>query len=641
MWLETTMNPRLIVIAGALKGAVFALPDGECFIGRDLSNSICLSDESVSRRHCLIDREQDDYRIIDLDSFNGTWVNGVPVKKQLLEHGDQIALGGTVFLFLLHEAKTDETVSVVQLQDEEFTARTTARLRREEALYLHPQKVLASLPPTDRVARNLTALIKISAAINSIRDLKKLQQNLLELIFEVTPSERGAILLTGANTDEFVSIFGRDNSGSQQKEIRVSRTITEQVLRDGISVLCNDIVRSEALDKADSLIASKTRSLLCVPLIYFESALGLIYLDTKSEIHKFDESDLQLMTAVASIAAVAFENALHMEMLEGESRQLATEINIKHRMVGDSPRMREVYQLIAQVAPTDITALIRGESGTGKELVAHAIHLNSPRMERPFVAINCAAITETLFESEFFGYEKGAFSGAAGQKKGLLEIVDDGTVFLDEIGELSVGTQAKLLRALEEREFRRVGGTTTIKIKARVIAATNKKLEEAIKQGTFREDLYYRINVLAFEIPPLRERRGDILLLASYFVEEYNKKHDRRVVGFCPEARSRLLNHSWPGNVRELRNVIERAVVLSRDEMMKPELFPEPVAGMEISTTRYEVKYEDTLKESKKQLVLRAIQQAGGNYTKAAKILGMHPNNLHRLLRTLNLKVTR
>jgi Nif-specific regulatory protein len=551
-------------------------------------------------------------------------------------------VGGTVFVFLLHDGKTEETVSIVQLQDEGFSAGTTAHLRPEESLYLDPQKVLATLPATDRVARNLAALIKISTIINSIRDLRVLQQNLLELIFEVTPSERGAILLIGANTDELISIFSRDDSGSQEREIRISRTITEQVLRDGISVLCNDILTSDILDKSDSLIACKTRSLLCVPLIYFESALGLIYLDTKSDTNKFEESDLQLMTAVASIAAVAFENALHIEMLECKSRQLQTEISIKHRMIGDSPRMREVYQFIAQVAPIDSTVLIRGESGTGKELAAHAIHLNSPRMERPFVAINCAAFADTLFESEFFGHEKGAFSGASGQKKGLLELADTGTVFLDEIGELSLAAQAKLLRALEEREFRRVGGTNTIKIEARVIAATNKRLEEAIKQGTFREDLYYRINVLALDLPPLRERRADILLLASYFAEEFSKKHNRRIVGFHPEAHSRLLKHSWPGNVRELRNAVERAVVLSLDEMVKPELLPEPFEGEDgLTAAPYDVKYEDTIKDTKRQLVLRAIQQAGGNYTRAAKILGMHPNNLHRLLRTLNLKATR
>nr|MDQ3818690.1 sigma 54-interacting transcriptional regulator [Acidobacteriota bacterium] len=585
------MNPRLIAINGSSKGATFALEDEECSIGREASNAVCLSDASVSRHHCIIRREGGQYKIIDIDSFNGTWVNGVSVKEQLLEHGDQIAVGDTIFLLLLHEAEKGENLSVVQLEDKDFTARSTAQLRREDALYLDPQKVLASLPQSNRIARDLNALIKISTIINSIRNLKSLQQKLLELIFEVTPAEQGAIILIGTKTDEFISIFGCDNSANVKRKIRVSQTIASQVLRDGTSILCNDILESAAFGKAESLIASKTKSLLCVPLIYFESVMGLIYLEINSETDKFDEGHLQLMTAIAGIAAVAFENTLHMESLESESRQLQTEINIKHRMVGDSPRMRKVYQFIAQVAPTDSTVLICGESGTGKELAAHAIHLNSPRAEKPFVAINCAAIADTLIESEFFGHEKGAFSGANAQKKGLLEIADGGTVFLDEIGELSLAVQAKLLRALEEHEFRRVGGTNTIKINARLIAATNRNLEEAIKSGTFRKDLYYRINILSFEIPPLRERREDILLLASYFIEKYSKKYSRRIIGFSPEARSRLLNNAWPGNVRELRNAIERAVVLSMTDLLKPDAFPQPATGEETLTTSSKVKY--------------------------------------------------
>jgi Nif-specific regulatory protein len=266
---------------------------------------------------------------------------------------------------------------------------------------------------------------------------------------------------------------------------------------------------------------------------------------------------------IGGIAAVALENALHYEWVEGENLQLQAEAKLDHQMIGNSPPMRKVYNYIAQVAPTGSTVLIRGESGTGKELAAHAVHLNSRRAAGPFVEVNCAALPEALFESEFFGHEKGAFSGASVQKKGLLEVADGGTLFLDEVGELPLTTQAKLLRVLENNDFRRVGGTKTLKVDARVVAATNKDLEVALEQKVFRSDLYHRLNVLSFEMPPLRDRRDDILALAQHFILRFNEAHQRRVIGVSPEASGRLLKYHWPGNVRELKNVVERAVIMS------------------------------------------------------------------------------
>ena len=312
--------------------------------------------------------------------------------------------------------------------------------------------------------------------------------------------------------------------------------------------------------------------------------------------------------------------------------------NIQHDMVGGSPQLREVHQFIAKVAPTDSTVLITGESGTGKELVARAIHRNSPRANKPFVAINCAALIETLLESELFGHEKGAFTGAVAQKKGKLEVADGGTVFLDEIGELAPTLQAKLLRVLQEHEFERVGGTRPIKVNIRLVAATNKDLGEAIQSGTFRKDLYYRLNVVSLKMPPLRERREDIPLLANYFAMIYSKKSKRRVIGVSDEARACLLAYDWPGNIRELGNAIEHAVVLGSSDLILPEDLPEavletlPRTGIAVST------YYEAIIEAKRQLILRALDQASGNYVDTAKHLGMHVNYLHRLIKNLNLK---
>jgi Nif-specific regulatory protein len=282
--------------------------------------------------------------------------------------------------------------------------------------------------------------------------------------------------------------------------------------------------------------------------------------------------------------------------------------------------------------------LIRGESGTGKELAAHAIHLNSARSEKPFITINGATLSESLLESELFGHEKGAFTGAFAQKRGKLELADGGTLFLDEVGELTPLIQAKLLRVLQHRDFERVGGTRPIKVDVRIVTATNKNLEEAVGKGEFRQDLYYRLNVLSVTMPSLRDRRDDIQLLASYFAALYSKKCKRRINGISPEARALLRDYDWPGNVRELENAMERAVVLGSTEMILPDDLPEVLFETGDEGSDQFDDYHHLVKEAKSLIVIKAVEEAGGNYTEAAKRLGLHPTNLHRLIRILNLK---
>lgn len=631
------MSERLVAIAGPLEGRTFALSEEQISIGRELSNPLCIGDISVSRRHCLIKREAGRLKISDLDSRNGTFVNNVPVKERVLEHDDRIKIGNSLFVFFLHEGEAESALNSVQLEESPFVARSTLQLRPEDALRLPLDKVLEERPATARRARDLNTLLKINTAIGSIRSLEALQRQLLESIFEIIPAERGAILLVGRDVEEFTSVFGWDRLCGSDRPVHVSRTIVHQVLQEGVAILSNNISESEALRTAKSLISSKVCSLLAAPLVVFEKRLGVLYVDTSDSGAGFDEDHLALLTAVASIAAVAVENIRHMGWLEGEKRRLQAEIDIEHNMVGEGSRMREVYQFIAKVAPTDSTVLIRGESGTGKELAARAIHQNSPRAGKPFLAVNCAALTETLLESELFGYEKGAFTGAMAQTKGKLEVADGGTVFLDEVGELAPSLQAKLLRVLQEREFQRVGGTRPIKVDIRLIAATNRDLEEAVRAGRFRQDLYYRLNVISLVMPPLRERREDIRLLAMYFAANYGKKCKRPVLGISPEARACLVHYDWPGNVRELENAIERAVVLGSTNSILPEDLPEAV--LEKAIPKEGPGYYEAVGEAKKQIILKAIEQAGGNYNEAAKRLGVHTNNLYRLIRNLNLKM--
>ena len=324
-------------------------------------------------------------------------------------------------------------------------------------------------------------------------------------------------------------------------------------------------------------------------------------------------------------------------------------------ILGESIAMRQVFSMISRVASNDSTVILCGESGTGKELAARAIHRISSRRDAPFIAINCAAIPSDLLESELFGHERGAFTGAASQKKGQIELANGGTLFLDEIGELALPMQAKLLRVLQEREFTRVGGSHPVRIDIRVLAATNRDLAKEVKTGTFRQDLYYRLNVISIVLPPLRDRRDDISVLAKYFVTKFSGRCNRQVLGISPEAQSLLLGYDWPGNIRELENAIERAVVLGSSEFILPEDLPEclsetlPTSAPAAATHRSPmdtvpswqpvgVEYQSAVVELKKQLIIKAVQEAGGRYTEAAKSLRVSPNYLHRLIRNLNIK---
>lgn len=635
------LNPRLLAISGPLQDSVFALPAQELSLGRDASNGLPISDPSVSRRHCLIHPEGSGFKLRDLDSRNGTLVNGEPVKDHWLHHQDEITVGDSVFRFLTDD-DTEQTTSAsraVEFEDEKLP-HATAEIRPEDVLYFQPDKILSELPATSRLARNLNALLKISRVVYSIRDLEELQREILNSIFGVAPAERGAILLDGTNGREFNSIFARNRDPKNDRPVRVSRTIAQRVVEQGLAILGSDVPGSTHLGAVESLIALQVRSLLCVPLIVFQRTIGCIYLDTISIADRFNDDHLQLVTAIAGICAVALENARRLQWLENENQRLLTEITLDRTLIGESPRMKDVFQFLARVAPSDATVLIGGESGTGKELAARAIHRKSPRATKPFIAINCAAIPENLLESELFGYEKGAFTGAVAQKKGRLEIADGGVLFLDEVGELALSLQVKLLRVLQEREFERVGGHRPIHVDIRLIAATNRDLEEASRRGEFRQDLYFRLNVVSLNMPPLREHKEDIPLLVSFMVEKLCKKCGAKPKPLSREALACLQNYDWPGNVRELENVVERALVLGLSEDILPEDLPENLLERDPGIEVGEARYHAAVKDLKKRLIQNALEEGKGSPTEAAKILGVHPNYLHRLIRNLDLKET-
>lgn len=402
----------------------------------------------------------------------------------------------------------------------------------------------------------------------------------------------------------------------------------KEVERGGIDLVITD-VRMPKLNGIDLLKEVKKRS--PSTLVVVITAYGTI--ENAVEAMKNGACDYITKPLSPEQIKLAIQKASQHKNLLNENRYLRSEVSQRYnfeQLIGRSPQMRRVYEMIDRVAPTNATVLIQGESGTGKELVARAIHYRSPRKDKPFVKVNCAALPEDLLESELFGHERGAFTGAVSKREGRFELADRGTLLLDEISETSPAFQAKLLRVLQEQEFERVGGSKTIKVDVRVIATTNKDLKQAIREGKFREDLYYRLNVLPIYLPPLRERKEDIPLLVQHFLEKYSRQNGLRIKSLSKKCLDMMMQYEWPGNVRELENVIERAVVMSEGETIFPEniSLSSPVQKMGLSFPE-----EITLEEMEKRLILHTLQRTGGNRTEAAKILGISVRTVRNKLK--------
>jgi Nif-specific regulatory protein len=607
--LKTGVQPRLLAVRGPLKGHVIPLPEGEYCVGRHATNDLQLEDNAVSRRHCLFIRSSDCCTLKDLDSRNGTFVTGTPVTEQLLEPGDEIRIGASVFCYL-----ADDNAGLPS--EKQRSVSSTRELRFEESLYLSSDEYTI-LPPSARALHDLRTLLRVSTMLHSFRGLHDttsasaaeiLRSHLTSLLLDLIPASHAAIIIPGVNPGHLAP----------------NPQVLDRALQERVVVW----------QDADE---SNGPSFLAAPLVVRDEVAAVVYLESRDSEQRFDEGHLQLLTAIAGMAAVAWENATILGWLQEENERLQSELKIEHGMVGVSDKLRDLQRQIAKVAPSNSNVLILGESGTGKELIARALHRNSLRAAGPFVAINCAALTETLLESELFGHERGAFTGAVTQKKGKLEVAEGGTVFLDEIGELSPLLQAKLLRVLQEREMERVGGTKTISLNIRLLAATNRDLEQAVQKGDFRRDLFYRLNVVSLKAPALRERPEDTLPLAEHFAKKYAAECGRKIVGLAPEARAYLQSYSWPGNVRELENAMERAVVLGSAEMVLAEDLPEHIRESRSESVSASM-YEEAVEAAKRQVVLQAFDQVNHDHEAAAKILGLHPNYLHKLIRTMNLK---
>jgi transcriptional regulator with GAF, ATPase, and Fis domain len=500
-------------------------------------------------------------------------------------------------------------------------------------------------------AGSLNLLLEVSQRLNRVTNIDQLLDVIMDSVMQLTRAERGFLMLYDAEgVLKFRVIRNALNRVWEGEDYQISHTITEKVVSSTAPLWVKDVGEDAHLSQAASISDLKIRSCLCVPLFAGPAELrkitGVVYVDSQKIQDSFGANDLELLVAIAGQAAIAIENAqlivsiktLEEEkrrQLEQENQSLQKMLEAKGELLGQCPGMERVFAMIRRVAGSEVSVLVLGESGTGKTLVARAIHDLSLRKDKPFIVIDCGAIPENLLESELFGYEKGAFTGAYARKLGKFELANGGTVFLDEIGELPGPLQIKLLRVLQEGELEHIGGREVIKTDVRVVTATNRVLEHDVEQGRFRKDLYYRLNVITITLPSLRERGDDILMLASVFLERFAAKHKKRITSFDAAAKSALLSYQWPGNVRELEHKVERAVIMcdgARVDAGHLELAPGPgEPGPTCAPSPGRLK--DAKSEIERNLLAQALSACQGDITATAKQLGIARQQIYRMMK--------
>jgi len=478
--------------------------------------------------------------------------------------------------------------------------------------------------------RRLSTLLEASQAMSGTLNLKASLHRVLEILARHHGAMRGMVSLL--HSDGSLRVEASDGlADASRVRYQMGEGITGRVVERGKPVVVPRVSREPSfLHRAARRpeLSHQELSFVCVPIVLNRRPIGALAIDLKFKSDRDFERTVKFLGVVASMIAQALK--IHRLIDEDKRRLVDENAHLKQELrerydfsnlVGSSGPMRQIYEQVAQVAGTNTTVLVRGESGTGKELIAHAIHYNSPRADKPFVKVSCAALPDSLIESELFGYEKGAFTGAESRKKGRFELAEGGTLFLDEIGDVNPATQVKLLRVLQQREFERVGGTETLKANVRLLAATNKDLERAIAAGTFREDLYYRLNVFAIFVPPLRERKADMLLLVDHFLEKFAREHRRSIKRISTPAIDMLMSYHWPGNVRELENTLERSVLMCDGEVIHGHHLPPSLQTAEASGTITRVSLKDAVSSYEKDIIQDTLKTTRGNCAKAARLL--------------------
>ncbi len=484
-------------------------------------------------------------------------------------------------------------------------------------------------------------LKEISTWVSSVQDLNKLLELIIESAAGVINAKAASLLLLDKKTRMlyFKVATGEKKEEIKEYRIKIGQGIAGHVAKTGEPLLIEDVANDPRwYSQISESIRFKTRSIACVPLKLGSRIIGVVQIVDKQDGSPIDQADMELLEEFASLAALALGHAQSIEEVRRQNQDLKHELGYRHQLIGKSPALQKVISDALKVANSKASALILGESGTGKELLARLIHRAGPRKNKPLVVLNCAALPESLLEDELFGHEKGAFTGALNRKIGKFELAHEGTIFLDEIGEMTPGMQAKLLRVLQEGQFYRVGGNIPISVDVRVLSATNKKLDEEVAAGRFREDLYYRLNVVQINMPPLRERLEDIPLLAEHFLNIFKEETVMPHLTISKKALEKMMQYNWPGNIRELRNAIERAVVMGNGKQILPQDLPIASAKPSYPGLQVGLSLEDAINQFKKEFIILNLKQTGGNRSKAAKIMKIQRTYLSRLISKYQIK---
>ncbi len=652
----------LVIRDGTAWNESYQLTPGQVTtIGRASTNRMVLRDDLCSRSHCEVFVSGHRWTLRDLGSRNGTFVDGNRITGDYeLVPGELIEIGHCDLAFIYDlsepipqferqgdlERDTDPALNLLL----EETAREEPEIvhRKRESRFRQPEADESA--NKDRSSRQLARLYRLALDMADAPSAADLSRCVLNGLHEATAADIGSVLLFRSDAthpgaeDLAVIAFRSDRDLPYQ---RVSRYLSETVLETGDAVLAKDVSDDSRLVSRDSLGRIHASSVICAPIRTAERTFGLIHLYSTNPDNPLDEDELEYTLAVADQMAVSLASlrereslAAGLENVRNEYETLKERVSQTGEIVGDSPAVRELRRQIDRISPTDATVLIRGESGSGKELVARAMHERSNRHGGPFVTMNCAALNETLLESELFGHEKGAFTGAVGRKIGKFEQADRGTLFLDEVGEMGAAIQAKFLRVLEGHPFERVGGSEPVQVDVRVVAATNRDLEQAVQEADFRKDLYFRLQVVQIDVPPLRGRIEDIPLLTNYFLTRLAARTGQAMRRLTESALRTLMDHHWPGNIRELQHTVERSVILCANEILDSIDLrfsgldaPKPVPAVSLPTGSDS---ELSLEELEQKHILMVLSETGWNKSKAAQVLGIERSTLDRKLKKYN-----
>lgn len=622
----------LVLQKGEGEGVVFPLNKRMTTLGRGDNSDVTLQDKNISRIHAQVTKlDKDLIALVDLGSSNGSFVNDLPINRIFLMDGDEIKIGESLLIFHEGEPETDHLEP----------GQRQIRIEKRALLAAHPmgQPTEVFTRPVDDQSESLKktylqlrTLYKLITDLNLIREPLNMYQRIGQVLLLSLGMDRIVFFSYDRIQGRFNAQISMINPSINIKSFEEIYPVHQQALycieKERLSYLFTE----EDMDE-DTSSTSMKPMIMGVPILYERELLGMMYMDNPHTQKPFEKVNLDFVSAIASHMGVILHKINQYRKMEEKNTSLERVVQENLVIVCRNAKMLEIMNVLNHLAESDTNVLVRGESGTGKELIARALHYYSKRKSAPLVCINCASLPETLIESELFGYERGAFTGAVSRKLGRFELANGGTVFLDEIGDISLAAQAKILRILQEGELQRVGGTKTIKVDIRIIAATNKNLEEAIKNREFREDLYYRLRVVEIDIPPLRERPEDIPLLAEYFLRILRAKTPSSVHEISPETKKILLNYSWPGNARELKNVIERAIVFARGNEILPEHLP-------LELTKQEGKKKDkddilpmSLAEMEERHILKVLEHTSGNKFRAAELLGISRSTLYEKLK--------